>query len=61
MPDVRFTGVDEKHKYYRSRVTAKKNEQRYQPLLEQVLYWRARLLLDKRDLLVRFLEEFAKN
>ncbi len=61
MPDVRCTAVDVTHKLYKNKMVAARFEESYQPLIEEAVYWRARLLQDKRDLLVRFLEEFKKE
>ena len=61
VPDVRCTAVDVTHKSYRNKMIATRFHESYQPLIAQVVYWRARLLQDKRDVLVRFLEEFKKD
>lgn len=61
MPDVRTTSVDMKHKSYKNRMTSKKFQETYQSLVDQAVYWRARLLNEKRDVLVKFLEEYKKN
>eukprot|EP01032_Pedospumella_encystans_P020803 gene20803-23627_t len=61
VPDVRCTAVDVTHKSYRNKMITTRFHESYQPLIAQVVYWRARLLQDKRDVLVRFLEEFKKD
>jgi len=53
--------VDVTHKLYKNKMVAARFEESYQPLIAEAVYWRARLLQDKRDLLVRFLEEFKKE
>lgn len=60
MPDVRSTNEVEKLRTYKSRVTAPECVPVYAELVEQAVAWRARLLAEKRDVLVRFLQEEQK-